>query len=126
MGLSVSLYVCVCVCVSVTFVRTGRNLAKKMWKMTFVDFDICHRKTSIRKLYSVTLTYIFDFKCYKYVKFDCFRMLPESENYTSKHLRSNAISPVFLLRDLDLQFGSQLFKICEYRSFSYVAGLLKL
>ena len=32
----------------------------------------------------------------------------------------------FLLRDLDLHFRFQMFKICEIRSFSYVAGLLKL
>ena len=34
--------------------------------MTFVDFDICHRTASLRKLYSVTLTYFLkvnNFKC---------------------------------------------------------------
>ena len=54
MGLSVS--VCLSVCVSVSFVCTGRTLAeiKNVKKMIFVDFDICHRMASLRKLYSVT------------------------------------------------------------------------
>ena len=33
-----------------------------------------------RKLYLMTLTYILDFKCLKYVKSVRFRVLPESEN----------------------------------------------
>ena len=48
-----------CVRLSVTIVRTGHILAKKkyVYKMTFFDFDICHRTASLRKLYFVTLTY---------------------------------------------------------------------
>ena len=30
-----------------------------MHATTFVDFDICHRMASLRRLYSVTLTYFF-------------------------------------------------------------------
>ena len=33
---------------------------------------------------SMTLTYIFYFKCLKYVKFICFRMLPDRQNYGKK------------------------------------------
>ena len=73
-GLSVSpcVYVCVCVCLCVCvsacvrIVRTDHTLAKiKHVKMTFVDFDICHRKASLRKLYSVTLTLTYFFKVKK-------------------------------------------------------------
>ena len=42
----------------------------------FVDFDIYHRMASLRTLSFMTFTYIFDFKCLKYVKFIWFRMLP--------------------------------------------------
>ena len=61
-------------------------------------------------------------------KFVCFRKLPERENfeknqqYTSKHLRSNAISALFLFSDLDRHFRYQMFKIFEMRPFSYVTG----
>ena len=60
----VCLCVCVCVCVCVTIiVRTGRILAKiKNVKWTFVDFDICNRMGSLRKLYSVTLIYLLNVK----------------------------------------------------------------
>ena len=47
-------------------------------KVMFVDFDICHRMASVPKLYFVTLTYIFDFKCLKYVKIVRFGILPDS------------------------------------------------
>ena len=30
----------------------------KMYGTTFVGLDICHRMTSLQKLYSVTLTYV--------------------------------------------------------------------
>ena len=46
-----------CVCVSVQIVRTGHTLAKIKNVKTFVDFEICHRMVSLRKLYYVTLTY---------------------------------------------------------------------
>ena len=56
MDFSVCVYVCVPVCV--TIIRTGHTLAKiKNMNMTFVDFDIGHRMASLRKFYSVTLTY---------------------------------------------------------------------
>ena len=49
-------FLCVCVCVLLSFI-----LAKiKYVNMTFVDFDICRRRASLRKLYSVHMTYIFD------------------------------------------------------------------
>ena len=47
--------------------------------MRFVDFDICHRMASLQKLYSVTLTYIFDLKCLKYMNFVNFCMLRASK-----------------------------------------------
>ena len=64
---------------------------------------------------SVNLTYIFNLKCLKYVKFARFRMLPEAkimtkiQQYTFKHLRSKGINVVFLLRDLDLIFQGKIF-----------------
>ena len=43
--------------------------AKKMHGITFVDFDICHRMASWRKLYSVTLIYFLKVKTLKcYIK----------------------------------------------------------
>ena len=62
------------------------------------------------------------------MKFDRFRspMLPEAiimkmQQLTLEHLRSNAVSPVFLLRELDLHFLFQMLKICEIRWFSKAA-----
>ena len=64
MGVSVVSVCCVCVCVRVcvfvcvTIVGIGHTLPKvKNIKNTFVDFDICHRMTLLRKLFSVTSTY---------------------------------------------------------------------
>ena len=75
------------------------------------------------------MAYIFNFKSLKYLKFIRFRMLPVAkiikktyQQYTIKHLRLNAISPIFMLRDRDLHFRFQIFKFCKIRSFSYVAG----
>ena len=66
-SLYVSVCVClsVCLCVSVCYFRSRRSFVrenKKMEKMTFVDFDICQRMASLRKLYSQTLTYFFKVK----------------------------------------------------------------
>ena len=47
------------------------------------------------------------------------------QQYTVKYLQSNAISPVFLICDLDLLFLFQIFKVRETRSFSYVAKIMK-
>ena len=44
----------------------------------FLDFEICHRMASLQKMSFVTLTYILDFKCLKYVKFISFIMLQDS------------------------------------------------
>ena len=44
------------------------------------------------------------------------------QQYTLKFLQLNCVSPVFLLHDLDLHFRFQMLKICEIRSFAYVAG----
>ena len=69
--------------------------------MAFVDFDICHRLASLRKLHSMILTCICDFKCLKYLKFVRFHMLPDNkikknnQQYILKHLVSNFVSPVF-------------------------------
>ena len=42
----------VCVC------HYGSHIAKlKNVNMTLIDFDVCYRMMSLRKLYSVTLTY---------------------------------------------------------------------
>ena len=126
MGLSVSVYVCACVCV--TFVSTGRIIAKiKNVKITFVYIDICYRMASLRKLYSVILTYIFYFKCLKIVKFVrflCYRIakiMKKINQNTFNYLRLNGVSYVFLLRDPGQHFRFQMFKISEIRSFSYVA-----
>ena len=49
------LSVCLSLCLYVTFVSTGRTLAKI--KNEFVDFDMCHRMASLLKLNIMTLTY---------------------------------------------------------------------
>ena len=46
--------------------------------------------------------------CYNYGK---------NQQYTFTHMRSNAVSLVFLLCDLDLDFRLQMFKICQIRPF---------
>ena len=48
-----------CVCASACYHRSHRSYLseKKNFKMTFVDFDICHEMASLRKFYAVTLTY---------------------------------------------------------------------
>ena len=58
--------------------------------MSFVEFGICQRMASLRKLYSTTLAYIFNFKCLKYVKLVGFRMLPDSYNYKKKLTNTNS------------------------------------
>ena len=50
------LFVSVCWCVLI--VVESRTIAKiKNKKMTFADFNMCHRNASLRKMYFVTLTY---------------------------------------------------------------------
>ena len=45
------------------------TLAKiKNIKMPFIDFDICHQKMSLRKLYSVNVTYFLEIKNVTIVK----------------------------------------------------------
>ena len=62
---SVCTRVCVCTCVRI--VRTGQILTKfKIVKMTFIDFDICNLAATLPVLYSMTLTYIFKVKYFKY------------------------------------------------------------
>ena len=53
--------------------------------MTFVDFDICNRMVSLRKLYSVTLTYFFNVK-------DSNRDLPTLANAHTSVTNSSADS----------------------------------
>ena len=54
--LSVSVCMRLSVRLCVTVVSIDRAWAKiKIVKLTFVDFNICHRMASLRKLYSVTL-----------------------------------------------------------------------
>ena len=66
------------VCLSVTIVRIYHTLAKiKSVKMTSVDVWHLYRMASLRELCSVN--FIFDFKCLKYVKFVCVRILPEAK-----------------------------------------------
>ena len=115
--LSVSVYMSV----SVIFFLTGSTLVKnKTVKMMFVGK--CHRKVLLQKLYSVSLTNIFYFKCLQYIKFVRFHTLQEAkiigETKSEIHIQAFAIkwyiiSPVYLLCDLDLQFRFQMFKICE-------------
>ena len=70
----------------------------------------------------------FRFQMFKICEIRSFRMLLEAntmkniQQYTLKHLRSNIVSPVFLLRDLYLHFRFEMFNIYEIRLFSYVAG----
>ena len=63
------------------------------------------------------------------MNFDHFCLLPDAKNYekksaiyTFKHLRSNSLSPVYLLRDLDIYFPFKIFEICIFRSFLYIVG----
>ena len=42
--------------------RTRLDVPQKMHGKTFVDFDITHRGTTLRKLYSVTITYLLKVK----------------------------------------------------------------
>ena len=99
--------------------------AKIMKKFSNTQSTICDQMAQV--LLFSSLTYIFDFKFLKYVKFIHFRILPEAkimkknQQYAFKHLWSNALTPVFLLV-LDVYFQFQMFKICEIRSFWYVAG----
>ena len=58
-------------------------------------------------------------------------MLPEIKiiKNSAIHIQTfsiDGVSRVFLLHDLDLCFRFQMFKMCEIRSISYVAGNLKL
>ena len=75
--------VCVCVylyvCLSIWYNRSHRShiSENQKCKRIYFDFNILHRMVSLLKLYSVTFTYIFDFKCSKCVKFVYFRMEPE-------------------------------------------------
>ena len=68
--------------------------------MMFVDFDIYHQMASLGKVYSLTLTYIFYFKCLKceicsvsYV--DGSKNFEQIQQYTFKHLRSNGVSTFY-------------------------------
>ena len=54
------------------------------------------------------------------------KIMKKNQQDTFHQLRSNGGSPVFLLRDLDLNVQFQIFLICEVRSFLYVTGHLKL
>ena len=59
----------------------------RKYKMTFIDFDICHRMASLRKWYSVTLTYFSKVKTWN-------RDLPTVANaHTSVTSASNAVLP---------------------------------
>ena len=78
----VCLCVCVSVCLSVTFVHTGRTLAK----IKNLKYDVCR----------------------------------------FWHLPSNGIIAKLVLRDLDLHFLFQMFKICRICLLSYVAWQLKM
>ena len=69
---------------------------------------------------------------FKICQIRSFSYVARSENYakiqqhTLRHLRSNGVSSIFLLRNLDLHFTFQMFKIYEFFLYSYVAKQLKL
>ena len=90
--------------------------------MTFVDFDICHRKASLQKMYSGTLTIIFDLESLK-CEIRLFSYAAGHLNYekiqqdTFIHLQSNHVSPVVFLCDLDLHFRFQMFKYVKFVRF---------
>ena len=77
-------------------------------------YEICRATKGIRAMIDVTLLRDFDlyfrFQMFKICEIRSFRMLPEAntmkniQQYTLKHLRSNTVCPVFLLRDLYLHF----------------------
>ena len=87
--------------------------------MAFVYFDICHWKKSLRNLYSVTLIYIFNFKCLKYVKLVRLRKInnEQIQQDTFKHLRSNGVSYVFLHCDHELHFDFKCLKYVKFVRF---------
>ena len=95
---------------------------------TFIHLRSIERQKSSFLLCNLDLHFLFhmlkicEIRSFSYVF--CRKLkLWKNQQYTFQHLRSNgASSPVFLLHDLDLHFRFQMFKICEIRSFSYVAG----
>ena len=62
-------HVCKCVSMSVTVVSTGRTIVKiNNVKKLLIDFNICHRMASFRKLHTLTVTYFFeDKKCETFI-----------------------------------------------------------
>ena len=75
----------VCFFVFVTIIRTVVGENQKCKNNSLIDFDICHLMSSLRKLYSVTLTYFSKVK-------DWNQDLPTSANaLTSVTIAINAI-----------------------------------
>ena len=61
----VTYFVCVCgvcVCLLTSEHRSYLSENQKCKNQMFVDFDICHQMASLRKFYSVTLTYFLKVK----------------------------------------------------------------
>ena len=73
--------------------------------------------------FSVTLSYIFDFKSLKYVKSVRFRLLLEAkiiflnQQYTFKHLRLNGVSPVLPFVTLAYIFDFKCLKFVKFVHF---------
>ena len=60
--------------------------------MTFIDFDVCNLAATLPVLYSVTLTYFFNVKYFKYFleNGDSKRKILKNEVYTYRYLPSNS------------------------------------
>ena len=90
----------------------------------FVDFDICHRTASLRKLYSLTLTYIFVFKCFKYVNnlfvFVCCQLDKIMKKISSTHsdiCDRTALSPILSSVTFTYIFDFKCLKCVKFERF---------
>ena len=101
--LALCLSVCLSVCLCVEIFRTGYIFAKiKKVRNTILDLDICHRMASLRKLYSVTLTYFLKVKNWNvYLWYGLLKNAPE--NFSRYwYLPSNCIISKIVIHGLYL------------------------
>ena len=80
-------------------------------KIVLRDIDL-HVRFQMFKICQICLFYV----CCRIAK-----IMNKIQQYIVKHLRSNAVSPVIFLRDLDLHFLFQLFKCVKFVRFRMFA-----
>ena len=117
--------VCVCLCLCVSYFRSHRSYLSENVKMTFVDFAICHRMSSLRKLYSVTVAYILDFKCLKYM-FICFSYVTgqlklwKTFSNTHSYICDRTLSYIIVFKCLICDmWNSFVFVCCRKKNHQY-------